>query len=257
MEVYLDLVMVLNFLVDFFLLLGTERLAGFPVRLGRVLAAAALGGLYGGVCLLPGFRFLGNILWRTLSLVGMAAVAFGWDRSALKRGGIFVLLNLALGGMALSLGTSNFPSLILAAGSMWLLCHVAFGGRVGEREYVPVELRYGEKTLRVIALRDSGNSLRDPITGEQVLVISGELARKLTGLTREQIRAPLETLARRPVPGLRLIPYRAVGQGSGMLLAMRFETVKIGSRVQSAVVAFAPEGLGEGQVYQALAGGVI
>lgn len=42
-----------------------------------------------------------------------------------------------------------------------------------------------------------------------------------------------------------------------MLLAMRFDGVKIGSRMQSAVVAFAAEGLGRGDVYQALTGGVI
>ena len=42
-----------------------------------------------------------------------------------------------------------------------------------------------------------------------------------------------------------------------MLLAMRFDGVKIGTRTQSAVVAFAAEGPGRGDVYQALTGGVI
>ena len=90
-----------------------------------------------------------------------------------------------------------------------------------------------------------------------MLVIAGEVAQKLTGLTGSQLRSPLETLAARPMPGLRLIPYRAVGQKGGMLLALRFSDVKIGSRVRSAVVAFAPEGLGSGDRYQALTGGVL
>lgn len=257
MEVYLDLMVLLNFLVDFLLLLGTNRLAGYPAEVKRALPAAALGGFYSGVCLLPGFRFLGNTLWRLVSLTGMAVIAFGWNRSALKRCGVFILLSMALGGIAISFGKSNFPALISAAGGMWLLCRVAFGGSVGEREYVPVVLTYGENKVSLIALRDSGNTLRDPITGEQVLVISGDAARKLTGLAEEQLRSPLETLARRPVHGLRLVPYRAVGQSGGMLLAMRLEQVKIGSRMQSAVVAFAPEGLGKGEVYQALTGGAI
>jgi stage II sporulation protein GA (sporulation sigma-E factor processing peptidase) len=128
---------------------------------------------------------------------------------------------------------------------------------VGGREYVPVELTYGGKTVSIVALRDSGNTLRDPISGEQVLVVSGEVAERLTGLTQDQLRAPLKTLMCRPVPGLRLIPYRAVGQAGDMLLAMRFDRVKIGNRTQSAVVAFAAEGLGRGDVYQALTGGVI
>ncbi len=247
MEVYLDLVVILNFLVDFLLLLGTNRLSGFPLAPGRCALAAAFGGIYSGACLMRGFSFLGNSLWRSVSLCLMSAMAFGMNRSAVKRGGVFLLLSLALGGMAMNFGRGNFPALILAAAGIWLLCRVAFGETVGGREYVPITLTYGEKTASFIALRDSGNTLRDPVTGEQVLVIGGEIAQELTGLSAGQLAAPLETLTRRPIPGLRLIPYRAVGQNGGMLLGLRFEHVKIGSRVQSAVVAFAPEGLGRGE----------
>lgn len=257
MEVYLDLVVLLNFLVDLLLLLGTNRLAGFPVAWKRTLGAALLGGIYGGACLLPGFRFLGGTLWRLVSLGGMAVTAFGWDRSAWSRSGLFVLLTMALGGVALSFHRADLPALILAAAGVWLLCRVSFGSAPGGGEYVPIELTYGSNHASLTALRDSGNSLRDPITGEQVLVIAGEVAQKLTGLTGSQLRSPLETLAARPMPGLRLIPYRAVGQKGGMLLALRFSDVKIGSRVRSAVVAFAPEGLGSGDRYQALTGGVL
>ena len=162
--------------------------------------------------MMPRLRFLGGLLWRIVSLAGMAAIAFGWDKSAWKRSGVFVLLSMALGGASLSVGRGNFLTLLLTAAGVWALCIVAFGGRVGGREYVPVELTYGGKTVSIVALRDSGNTLRDPISGEQVLVVSGEVAEKLTGLTQDQLRAPLKTLVCRPVPGLRLIPYRAVGQ---------------------------------------------
>ena len=249
MKIYLDLVVILNFLVDFLLLLGTNRLSGFPASPLRAAAAAALGAVYSGVCMMPRMRFLGGLLWRIVSLAGMAVIAFGRDKSAWKRSGVFVLLSMALGGASLSIGHGNFLTLLLTAGGVWALCIVAFGGRVGGREYVPVELTYGEKTVSIVALRDSGNTLRDPV--------SGEVAEKLTGLTQDQLRAPLKTLMCRPVPGLRLIPYRAVGQAGDMLLAMRFDRVKIGNRTQSAVVAFAAEGLGRGDAYQALTGGVI
>lgn len=257
MAVYLDLVMLLNFLVDFLLLLGTNALAGFPAAPKRCAAGALLGAVYSGACMLPRFRFLGNLLWRTVSLGLVAVTAFGCDRSAVKRGGLFLLLCMALGGMALSVGKGDIPGLVLGAAFCALLCRVAFGDTVGQREYVPVTLHYGNATASVIALRDSGNTLRDPISGEQVLVLAGHIAQRLTGLNQEQLRRPLETLAARPVPGLRLIPYRAVGQGGSMMLALRLENVKIGSRTQSAIVAFAPEGLGQGDIYQALTGGAL
>lgn len=257
MVVYLDLVMGLNFLVDFFLLLGTNRLSGFPSGGKRTAAAAALGGVYGGLCLLPELRFLGNLLWRTVFLLLMAVIAFGWDRSAVKRTGVFLLLTMALGGLALSLGRGNWLSLLLAAAAVWLLCRGAFGDGIGVREYVPLELSWGGNRLGLTALRDTGNTLRDPVTGEQVLVLSAQAACSLTGLTEEQLRRPLETLASRPVPGLRLIPYRAVGTAGGFLLGLRFEDARIGKKRCSVVAAFAPDGLGRGEGFQALAGGAL
>lgn len=255
MEVYLDLVMVLNFLVDFLLLLGTNRLSGFPTGGWRCAGAALLGAVYSGACLLPTFRFLGNFLWRCVSLCMMGAMAFGCDAGALKRGGIFLLLSMSMGGIALSLGRGDLLSLVLCALICLLLSLVSFGGQVGGREYVPLKIAHEGRSASLIALKDTGNTLRDPITGEPVLIISAEAAGRLTGLTAEQLQHPMETLAVRPVPGLRLIPYCAVGNAGGFLLAKRFADVTIGDRKQSALVAFAAEGLGKGEIYQALTGG--
>ena len=78
--IYADMVMVLNFLVDFLLLLGTDRLAGFPASPGRTALAAGLGAAYSGMCLMPGFSFLSNWIWRMVFLCLMAVIAFGWNR---------------------------------------------------------------------------------------------------------------------------------------------------------------------------------
>lgn len=257
LTVYLDLVMMLNFLVDFLLLMGTNRLSGFPAAPGRCALAAVFGSIYAGCCLLPGFRFLGNFLWRCVSLCLMALIAFGLRRDAVKRGGVFLLLSLALGGMALCFTRQNFAVLTLGAAGVWLLCRVAFGDGAVGREYVPVTLTYGGKTASFTALRDTGNTLRDPISGEPVLVVAGEIGEALTGLTGEQLAAPLETLTARPLPGLRLIPYRAVGNSGGLLLAMRFSNAFVGKTRKNVLVAFAAEGLGQSGMYQGLTGGAI
>ena len=256
MTIYLDLVIILNFIVDFLLLAGTNRLLGFPGPLWRCALAAAVGALYSGLCLMRGFSFLGNPLWRLISFAGMSVIAFGCSFSAFRRGGVFWILSMALGGIALSFGKGQFLPLVLCAAGLWLLCRMGFGDGMPGSEYLPVTLKREGITVRTTALRDTGNTLRDPITGEQVLVISAALAQQLTGLTPDQLASPLETMAGHSIPGLRLIPYRAVG-GAGMLLALRFDSVTMGTREQSALVAFAPEEIGNGKLYQALAGGVI
>lgn len=256
MEIYVDLVILLNCIVDFLLLVGTNRLTGYPPEPGRCALAGAVGGGYAGACMLPAFRFLGGTFWRLVFLGIMGAVAFGWSKSAWKRCGIFVLLNMALGGIALGLGSGGFWMPVLAAVGVWFLCRIGFGSTVVGQSYVPLEIRYGGKHLRLTALRDSGNTLTDPITGEPVLVIGADAARELTGLTERQLSAPLETLAGGAIAGLRLIPYRTVGRGGGFLLGLRLRDVMVGKRRMTVIVAFAPENMGA-EGYQALTGGAV
>jgi stage II sporulation protein GA (sporulation sigma-E factor processing peptidase) len=252
MVIYLDLVMGLNFLVDLLLILGTNRLCGFPSGLVRTSTAAALGGVYAAGAFVSGFAFLGSTFWRLVFLVLMGIIAFGLNRSAWRRTGIFLLLSLAMGGVALGISREGIPALLLSAASVWLLSRIGFGGTVGGKEYIPITVTDGQRSISVIALKDTGNSLRDPISGEQVLVIAGDVAQRLTGLTPEELKNPLETMSRNPGMGLRLIPFHAVGSGSGMMLGMRFSDVQIGKERRGALVAFAAEGIGEAEVHQAL-----
>lgn len=257
MSVYLDLVMVLNFLVDFLLILGTNRLSGFPPGWKRTALAALLGAFYSGTCLLPGFSFLGNTLWRLIFLGLMGIIAFGANRSAIKRTGVFVLLSMSMGGVALGFGRGEFSMLVLSALVVWLLCRIGFGRSIGGREYETVTICAEETSATVTALRDSGNALRDPITGEQVMVVGPDTASKLTGLSAFAFRSPMETMLSHPKQGYRLIPYSAVGQPGSLLLAKRFAIGKPGEQKGSAIVAFAPEAIGKGEMYQALTGGVL
>ena len=86
------------------------------------------------------------------------------------------------------------------------------------------------------------------------VVIGCREAQQLTGLGLEQLKKPLQTMTSPPIPGLRLIPYRAVGAENGLLLAMRFPAVKVGGRSHPGIVAFAPQSFGED--FQAIVGGV-
>lgn len=244
-------VMLLSFAVNFLLLRGTAQLAMEDAGVGNLLTASLLGAAYAGACLLPGLAFLRGTVWWLLSLLGISVLAFGWNRSTWKKGGIFVLLTMALGGTALAVGRGEGWMLLLYALVVRVLGRVAFGTN---RHLLPVRISGGGKTVELTALIDTGNELRDPITGERVLVIGAKAAEALTGLSQSRLRDPLTTMESEGIPGLRLIPYRTVGSETGMLLAMRFPSVKIGGRDRPGIVAFAPQDLG-GESYQALAGG--
>ena len=248
---YLLWVGAMNAVVNLLLLLCTDRLSGHATSYGRTVSAAILGGVYAGACLLPGFHFLGKFIWRIVSFGLITLVAYGMYAGTFRMGLIFSFLSLALSGAMVNIEKGNGAGIAIAA-VLLILSYFGFGGRPDGTGYVPIELNYMGKLLRLTALQDTGNTLRDPITGRSVLVVGADAAHKLTGLTKEQLQNPVETMG--VIPGLQLIPYSSVGS-RGFLLALRLHNVRIGNWQGSSLVAFAPEGLGSEGVYQALTGG--
>ena len=174
----------------------------------------------------------------------------------LRRGAIFVFLSMALGGIAQAMGRGGIGALMAAAAGVLGLCVLGFRENTAQT-IVPVELGYGEKHIRIKGLRDTGNGLRDPVTGQQVLVAGAEVAKELLGLSLQELYHPIETIASAQIRGLRLIPYKAVGTSGGMLLGIRLAHVRVGKHQSSAIVAFTPEGMDRNNGYQILTGGCI
>ena len=255
MVIYADGVMLMNFLVDALLLMGTNRLTGRPVMAVRASAGAALGSIYSGACLLPGFHFLGGFLWRMLSLAAMTGIAFGWDRSSIKRCLFFVLLSMALGGIAIGLGKGSLWIVLLSAVGLYLFC-VICSGQVKKRRFSRMELRYGERVWKVTALVDTGNLLTDPLTGQSVTVVGGRIAREMLGLSEDALANPVGILEKGDHPGLRLIPYRSLEQRCGLLAALPMDEVRIDGKTAGRLVAFSPELRGQ-EGFEALTGGTV
>lgn len=253
MRAYPWVTIIFHFIVAFLLLQGGGRLSGAPAGLLRCVLGAAAGALHSGLCLLSGLHFLGNPLWRAVSLLTMALIAYGLQRSTLRRGAVFAVLQLALDGIASGLEDGGVFSWLAAAAGLGLLCIFGFRGRCQSGKFVPVAICNGDKQLHLTALQDTGNTLCDPVTGRPVLVIGADAACKLTGLSREQLQKPVESVG--AIPGLRLVPYHVVGKQNGLMLARKYQNVQIGKWKGSSLVAFAPEGLGGD--YEALTGGMV
>ncbi len=254
MEIYVDLLILLNLALNFCLLSATARITGAHTPLWRLGLGAALGAAYATFTVLPGLSFLGGNLWRTVFLGLMAGVSFGFQKGTVRKAVILLGLSFLLGGIAFALQLKGFWQLLLAGGCLAALGYVFWGRAMGHAgELVPVKIRLGTQELGLTALRDSGNSLKDPFTGESVLVVQGSAAQKLLG--EVDLRSPAEAVATWKGAGKpRLLPYHTLG-GKGMLFALRCDGVRIGGRAAGTLVAFSPEELSTTGAYEALTGG--
>ena len=249
MDKYGALVFAFTWIVDFMLLREAAREEkGIRSRL-RCGAGAVIGGLYALLSLQEDHP---ELLLPVLLLMGVTAFGLG----NYLRWGKFLFLWLVANAMAAGVGNMDGWFLVLAAALLCLLALVGRDGGAGSG-YASLTIRFGEKTVSLRALRDSGNLLTDPVSGESVLIVSPWVGSKLLGLSPWELMHPIETVASGKVPGLRLIPYSAVGSGGGLLPALRFRDVTVDGENRSRIVAFSPNPIGDGRRFEALAGGAV
>jgi len=249
---YLTYVIILSFVVDFLLLCGTNRMCGCINTWKRLVFAAVLGGLYSGSCLLPGAGSWGNWVGRIASIIIKAIIAFGWNRSGLRRSGVFLMLNMSLGGLLAAAGNDSAEIVIGALVLILMVCRLSFSGGIIQKKihYVKVVDHGSVYTLK--ALVDTGNLLTDPITGEPVMIMGLSMSIRITGFSKEQLVDPLDTMCHAQGSGLRIIPYSTIGETGKLLLAVRLKEVWISGRKRSLLAALAPVDM---DGYDALLGG--
>ncbi len=239
------------FAADFLLLLASGSLVNCLANSRRCILAAALAGTYAAVGQMPGFPFLAGSVWRIIALSAIALIAYGISMDALQQGIVFLILHLSLEALISETSVSG----LLAVAAL-VIVFLRAGRRRGMQTVVPVSIHHGDRQIALSALMDTGNTLKDPVTGWPVLVVDPAAAEELLGFTGQQLSQPLQTMLSAAVPGLRLIPYHSVGQSAGLLLGIKADYVEVNGKVREMVVAFAPDPIGRGSGFRALTGGV-
>ena len=274
MVVYLDALFLLNLIVDYLLLRTSARLAGEPLHRLRLAGGGFLGAAYAAALFLPGLGWLGHPACRVGAAVLMVLCAFGGSRrlvrltlvffgvSAAFAGVILALQLLGQGGLSLENGVvyTGFDARLLLVSAV-LCCaglSLVFGrtARHGgtRRDLAAVRLTLGERSVQLTALVDTGNTLTDPADGRPVMVAEGRALAPLLPPGADPAD-PVGSMERLGRCGLRLLPYRAVGVESGLLLAIRVDRAVIGGHSQRGLlVAVSPTPVSDGGGYQALIG---
>ncbi len=242
--VYVDVLLVLNYVVTVLLLLCTGALLGVKIKRRRMVAASLLGALGSLTIFLP---FLGfwPMLGTRLSLSGaMMLVALPWRGflSLFKSWFIFFAVNFFFAGVMLAVWMVFAPSgmlyyngvvyfgvnpltLLLCTAAAYLLLSLAgrlsSGGRLRTLRCRAV-LKLGGRSCAMEALLDTGNSLSEPFSGLPVIVCRLEAVRLLLGfeLHGALARGSLEEAARLAGNRVRMVPYAGLGY-EGALPALR------------------------------------
>ncbi|SMC36934.1 sigma-E processing peptidase SpoIIGA [Papillibacter cinnamivorans] len=282
--IYIDTLFVLNFIVNYLLLLASAKVTGEAISRVRLVLAAAAGGAYAVAVFLPGLGFLTHPAVKVAAAALMVLIAFPFTRSLLRLSLVFFGVSFAFAGAVLAVGLIlgsggtergvfylpvELRVLLPAVAASYLLINLVFrraarhGGK--SRDLAPLSVRIGEKSAHLTALVDTGNTLADPVSNAPVII--SELAplrpilppRVAAVLTEDGLRRPvdvMEALAQLGEAGrFRLIPYQAVGVECGLLLVFRADEITLGRETRKGgLVALSPTRLSDGGAWSALAG---
>lgn len=255
--IYIDQLFFINFIIDYFTLLCAGKVASAVLRRLPIALAAALGGAYACVCVLPGWGFALHPAVKLAVGAAMGLIAFGREAHLFRCVATFFLVSAGFGGLVWAvsmLGGGDLTGNTLYLPLNWKVLILSFAGAyvvisalfrrfetTAKQEIHQVQVTLLGRTTQFPALRDTGNSLYDPVSNEGVLVCRREALAPLFDSPPLSCDADptavVEALSHMPgmAGRLRLIPYSTVG-GSGLLPAFRPDVLTIGGKAVSGTV---------------------
>ncbi len=237
-EVYADLLFLINAGMDGLCLLLTSRILHRKAKPWRVLLGAILGGIYAVAALLfETGRVLSLLLDAGVCLAMCGVVFAGRHKEGARRlpltAGVYFLLSMVMGGVMTAMyhllnraGMTSLLSELFPEGGdglgSWLFLLLAllgggislWGGRLAGRSRAvtacTVSVELDGKTVELRGMVDSGNLLRDPVGGRLVICADGEalrgvpapsLAAVLRGVSPQAVNlSPADTRRVRVIP---------------------------------------------------------
>jgi stage II sporulation protein GA (sporulation sigma-E factor processing peptidase) len=251
--IYIDLLVIINLYITFFLLKGTAAFLHRKITNRRILAGSLAGGVFSLMILLPPLPFLVNILVKMAAGMLIVLIAFGYKPKQSENGYaeqtllfayfknalIFLIINVVFAGLTLMLwffaapfgmeynnGVAYFDisfttliiTTILAYGLIRFLRYILDTKHVGERSY-KLTVSAGGNTVTMDAIADSGNMLVDYFSGTLVIICP---------YSTIGIVSPVGVLDKEPPVGILLLPYNTI-DSSGLIPVFKADEIIIKS----------------------------
>ncbi len=249
--VYIDVLIMENFIMDYFILYMTSKILYYkkairPRRmLLRIGLSSSVGVIYTVISVLLLHSALSLFLFKAILSLVMVYVAFYPKNlhQILKSAGCFYGVTLLSGGAAMVVvgetGSGHYLFLVFAIVTVVgdSILKSLRQHRTMEKWSVDLYIQFEDEGVWIPALVDSGNELKDPCSGQPVLVVElGAVASILPAhivtllenteeeaLFSREIVERMDTWATK----LRLIPFASLGCKSGLLVGFRAAVVRI------------------------------
>lgn len=260
MTVYLDIVLLENLCMNYIILFATGYIMKLKMKQLRLVLSAMLGGIYAVIAYIEILPIYSSFGMKILLSVLMVYIAYNSKniKNLLKQLVVFYLISFAFGGSAFALlyfvrpqdilirngvYVGTYPIKIALLGGIvgFIITYIAFKvvkTKLHKKDIIyNIEIHIKEKTLKLKAMLDTGNMLKDPISGMPVIVVEKQelysiLPKKLLDNIDKLIGGEAENLLEQVeekeiFTRFRMIPFSSVGKQNGIMLGFKSDQVVI------------------------------
>lgn len=244
MTIYLDVILLENLCMNYIILFATGIIHKVKIKSLRILVSSLIGGIYAVLSYVPILEVYSNFIFKILLSVVMIYIAFHPANVKLlfRELIIFYLVSFAFGGCAFALLyfikpedilvkngvlTGTYPIKIALLGGIvgFVIVNIAFKvvkGKLSKKDmFCEVTIFIEEKKKTIKAFIDTGNLLKDPISGMPVVVIEAieleeiiprEIILHLNEILEGKDTDILTKLPIRYMSKFRIIPFSSLGK---------------------------------------------
>lgn len=277
--IYLDVLLFVNVVVNFTILYLTYKILGMKISKPRIIFATALTSLYGLVVCLPQMSVLLNIFFKAAIAVITVLTAFDFRgiKIFLKSIAVFLAVTFSYIGIVTSFQYLPFassaifvqngevyynlplPYILIATVALFLvekLISRHFSRKLGKGDTVSCKIVLRGEEKEITAFCDSGNFLREPLSGLPVVIVNPravgrllpENANKQSGNELFSILEQDEFFKLR----LRVIPFRGAKNSGGMLVGIKPDAFFAAGEEKEVILALDDCFFKDGKEYDAI-----
>ena len=257
MIVYLDIVFIENICMNYIILYATILLLKLNNKPFKILLGSVIGAIYAVLSVTKTFEAYNNLLLKIVISIIIIYVSTDTKnfKSLFKALLVFYFVSFTFGGIALALLYFVKPENILMKNGVYIGTYpikiVLLGGILGfilisvvysiiknkhskKKKVCDIKFAIDGNEKQVKALIDSGNFLKEPITGVPVVVVEtmymfGLVPKEILENIDNIITGNLEVLndSTRFLSKFRVIPFNSLGKENGLLLGIKADYLQV------------------------------
>lgn len=259
MTIYIDVVLLENLIMNYIILYATAIISKKKAKFIRLAIASAVGAVYAIVAYMSILKIYSTVILKILLSIIIIYIAFNPQniKDMCKQLLLFYLTSFVFGGAAICLiyfikpqdvlikngvFVGTYPLKTIFLGAIVGFCIIVATFKIVRTKlnknslYCNVKINLNEKPINTVAMIDTGNLLKEPISNMPVIVVERsllydvlpkEILNNLENILGGDMEDLSEEVKTKYISKLKVIPFTSLGKQNGMLLGIKADRVEL------------------------------